>query len=137
MPDPTFVNYSHPQDRTNRRNRRLVASYIGTHYRNRSRPAARKTSHERSPGISIGEGTSDEERQMSDQAQFHVQTFDLATTSSPSTRSASPAIAIGHDGRGLRTDPFDSYPIEFRACIPAAVDYCEYHSTQSCASLTT
>jgi hypothetical protein len=36
--------------------------------------------------------------------------------------------SLGHDRHGFRSDPFSAYPIEFRECIPAAVDYCRYIS---------
>ncbi|KIV81687.1 hypothetical protein PV11_03857 [Exophiala sideris] len=115
MPDPTFVNYSHPQDQNNRRNRQLVASYIGTHFRNRSRPASRRAS-------SIEEGSEPVIR-VGDQPGIQAADFELPREGPSSISARLPATTVPHDRHGLRSDPFYSYPIEFRQCIPAAVDY--------------
>lgn len=34
-------------------------------------------------------------------------------------------IQLPRDRHGFRFDPFNSYPIEFRESIPAAIDYCQ------------
>ncbi|KAI1608489.1 hypothetical protein EDD36DRAFT_448313 [Exophiala viscosa] len=115
MPDPTFVNYSHPQDQNDRRNRQLVASYIGTHFRNRSRPATRRVS-------SVGKASSPE-GQVGDPPRTQAAYFEPPNQGPSSTSAQLPTFTVPHDRHGLRSDPFYSYPIEFRQCIPAAVDY--------------
>ncbi|KAK4937473.1 hypothetical protein LTR10_021925 [Elasticomyces elasticus] len=115
MPDPTFVNYSHPQDQNNRRNRQLVASYIGTHFRNRSRPSSRRV-------LSIEEA-SEPLGQAGDEPGIQAADFELPSEGPSNISARLPATTVPHDRHGLRSDPFYSYPIEFRQCIPAAVDY--------------
>ncbi|KPI42793.1 uncharacterized protein AB675_2033 [Cyphellophora attinorum] len=46
--DP-FVNYTHPKDQTDKAHKKQVAQYIGTHFRNRSRPTKRHVTANR-PG---------------------------------------------------------------------------------------
>ena len=135
MPDPTFVNYSHPHDQTDRRNRRIVASYIGTHYRNRSRPSARKASKaiQASPKYRSGLTPSDEEVPDAKQTILQIRKREHPSNLSPIGSHALPFKVVNHDKHGLRSDPFNTYPIEFRASLPAAIDFCE-NSSSACVA---
>ncbi|KIW69955.1 hypothetical protein PV04_02267 [Phialophora macrospora] len=125
MPDPTFVNYSHPSDQTDRLNRRIVASYIGTHYRNRSRPSARKAAKadELSPKGSPGGLTVEDARPPKGRTLSRSRSRNSSPGSSQASVGSLHPRSLGHDRHGYRSDPFSAYPIEFRDCIPAAVDY--------------
>lgn len=132
MPDPPFINYSHPSEQSNPRNRRKVASYIGTHYRNRSKPSARNALKKAEPLVSKFTKTA-----FVDQDSSNIETAVLpfrkrgSRQSSPSQSGDSPfarllSPTLSHDKHGFRSDPFDAYPIDSRACIPTAIDFCKY-----------
>jgi hypothetical protein len=127
MHKATFINYSHPSDTADRRNRRIVASYIGTHYRNRSRPSARKGL--KSTGSSPPDSIDGLKPQNQTPRSKTTTPRSRSRTSSPKTPSllAQPLV-LDHDRHGYRADPFRAYPIEFRECIPPALDYCLFLS---------
>ena len=113
-PQNFFVNYTHPAQQNDRRRRREVASYIGTYYRNRSKPAA-KREQENSLARDALQEQSGEQPSSTSKA---LQTFDWRLE----PPSVSP-LAL-RDGNGLRIDPFNSYPIELTEGLPKALDYC-------------
>ena len=114
-PQNVFVNYTHPAQQNDRRRRREVASYIGTYYRNRSKPAA-KREQENSLARDAAQQEQSGERPSSNLKA--LQTFNWRLE----LPSVSP-LAL-RDGNGLRIDPFDSYPIEVTEGLPKALDYC-------------
>lgn len=119
-PDNVFINYSHPAEQSDKRNRQEVASYIGTHYRNRSRPAARRQKSVKRPGR--------------DAANDDRKTSELALRSKPKSpqvlswclRSDENSPLRSHDMHGLKVDPFSSYPIPASNRLPEAIEYCQY-----------
>ena len=129
-PQNVFVNYTHPNQQSDRSRRREVASYIGTYYRNRSRPAARRL-HEDSqtrdaPQRELaGTDRASDTRSLQPRPQ-HMFTF----------QSEPPAISplATRDGTGLRVDPFNSYPIRQTDRLPRAIDYCKHSSSRHCSN---
>ncbi|KAK5951464.1 hypothetical protein OHC33_007520 [Knufia fluminis] len=116
-PQNVFVNYTHPGQQNDRRRRREVASYIGTYFRNRSRPAAKReresslargAQHEQAEGLPVASSSS---------RPSALQMFNWRLEPS----GVSP-LAL-RDGTGLRVDPFSSYPIQPTAALPKALDY--------------
>jgi hypothetical protein len=120
-----FITYTHPNQRNDKQNRRKIFSYIGTHYRNRSRPATR-TQLANNPNKSI-----EPSRRLMPIPQDDVEIH-------PNFSRNSPLAQLYRDNSGLRSDPFESYPIEATRCVGGAVDYCTYHPpSQSTNSLLT
>lgn len=117
-PQNVFVNYTHPAQQSDRRRRREVASYIGTYYRNRSKPAAKREQ---------------ENALTRDVPQEHLEGQPAASSISKpralqilNWRLEPPSVSplALRDGTGLRIDPFSSYPIEPTEGLPKALDYC-------------
>jgi hypothetical protein len=106
MPENTWIVYTHPKDRHDKVNRKRIASYIGTHYRNRSKPAARKA-------------VEDANREH---AQLPSQTVSSAAKSCR-TLKRSMVRGIPRDAHGLREDPFANYVVTKTDCVPGAIDY--------------
>jgi hypothetical protein len=100
----TFVNITHPSQRKEAATKTQVARYIGLHYRNRSKPVARK---ENPPN--------DEEGSRRE----------LRALRAKETTGIVPA-SLDRDRYGLRSDPFGVYPIELDDAGTAAVDFCMY-----------
>lgn len=132
MPQPPFIIYTHPSEQSDRQNRRTVASYIGTHYRNRSRPSARKPQVSGEPcsktSTSVASGNDSNHHGGLASLAIRDKKASPRRRSIPQTARSSPTPrlnAITHDKHGFRSDPFSAYPIEFRDCIPAAVDFCK------------
>lgn len=117
QPQNLFVNYTHPDQQGDRQQRQRVASYIGTYYRNRSRPQARRKNELNFVRIDMSKPankhTRDEERQTS-AMQVPNQGLGLQTAS----------LLVIHDTHGFRVDPFNSYPIPYTKNLPQALDYC-------------
>lgn len=131
MRNPTFINYRHPSEQSNRQNRRTVASYIGTHYRNRSRPSARKALNPNDPPTStppaVFSDSGDDIHGEHPSLPIRRQKSPRRPTTASNQHLPAPNLEIVvHDKHGFRSDPFNAYPIEFRACIPAAIDFCKY-----------
>lgn len=137
MPEPTFINYTHPSERSNRQNRRTVASYIGTHYRNRSKPSARNRVKIQNPPTSTSQPSQAVFSGIGGDLHKEFNSLPIRRRKSPrppisASKQHSPATkleVVAHDRHGFRSDPFNAYPIEFRACIPAAIDFCKYYSS--------
>jgi len=133
MPEPTFINYTHPSEQSNRQNRRTVASYIGTHFRNRSKPSARRGIKTHDSQTSTSQPSQAVFSGAGEKTHGELNSLPLRRRKSPqppisASKQHSPAPkleVVVHDGHGYRSDPFNAYPIEFRACIPAAIDFCE------------
>lgn len=128
-PQNVFVNYTHPGQQNDRRRRREVASYIGTYFRNRSRPAAKReresslargAQHEQAEGLPVASSSS---------RPSALQMFNWRLEPS----GVSP-LAL-RDGTGLRVDPFSSYPIQPTAALPKALDYCTLALSSGCCCL--
>jgi hypothetical protein len=111
MGDDLFVNYSSPADLKDRTKRRKVSSYIGLHFRNRSRPLAKKLLKEQSDAVEEVKSEPSEPDKR------------LLAVSKPLLIDGS--VQLPRDGHGIRTDPFATWPIEYKSSIPAAVDYCK------------
>jgi hypothetical protein len=107
MPDNTWIVYTHPKDRHNKANRKRIASYIGTHYRNRSKPAARKAM----------------ENANLEHSQTASQTVALTTKKRERPLKRYTAHSIPRDAHGLREDPFANYLVTKTDCVPGAIDY--------------
>lgn len=115
-PTPVFINYADPSEQNDKRNRRKVASYIGTHYRNRSRPSAKRDSN-------LNSGSSNtQDQQLVKRKPDNVITRPKQITWRIGQHTASPLSV--HDMHGFRSDPFDSYPIPATEKIPKAIEYC-------------
>ena len=116
--DP-FINYSHPGEQISSKNRRKVAQYIGTHYRNRSAPVSRRATAEHrrrllvSPCNEASEVIDEEARRAKSSAHSVV----LAGSSFPTD-------GIPRDRSGTRQNPFGTFPIELNNTIAFAIDYC-------------
>lgn len=111
MVSDTFINYTHPTDLADRTNRRRVSQFIGLHWRNRSKPSARrKIQNRKVHSIDSSQGAHD------------FVYLDLGEDDSledaPTTKSLLP-----RDGRGLRDDPFKMWPIQHHDSIAPALDY--------------
>ena len=118
MSEDTFINYTHPRQQHDKENRKKVATYIGTHFRNRSRPALRNAAK---TAANEGLDTSNETLEPPPTGSG-LETQLLHTT-------------IYRDNHGLRNDPFSSYPIESTDCIPGAIDYCKCFSRHALSRL--
>ena len=115
MAEDTFITYTHPSQQADRRNRRKVASYIGTHFRNRSKPAARKACQRTAAAEPVL--TLPSNRKAPDQILRRNQlTVPFRPPPSP--------LTVPRDTHGLRDDPFSSFPIEITQWVPGAIDYC-------------
>lgn len=109
-----FVNYTHPSQQRDRQQRQRIASYIGTYYRNRSRPTARR---EAELGENTNEGPSSGQLEVQSTTEpLRVLRWRLQSQIMSPFRS--------HDMHGFRVDPFDSYPIPGSDRVPRALDYC-------------
>lgn len=123
-PQNVFINYTNPSQQNDKRQRQKVASYIGTYYRNRSRPAARQ------------------KKEKADAES--VQSYDLSTNRDESSPTVAPdfkpkALQVlswrlqaqatsplkDHDMHGFKTDPFQSYPIPASTRLPQIIEYCK------------
>lgn len=109
-----FVNYTHPSQQRDRQQRQRIASYIGTYYRNRSRPTARREAE-------LGESTN--ESSFSNQLEVQSTTEPLRVLRWR-LQSQITSPLRGHDMHGFKVDPFDSYPIPGSDRVPRALDYC-------------
>lgn len=118
MPGDTFITYTHPSQQYDKKNRKKVASYIGTHYRNRSRPAAR-------PALQSVDAADEKHSSAIEPVPVKNEPGQLGMN------RRKPAANVHRDSHGLRTDPFTSYPIKPSKCIPAAIDYCKLSPTPS------
>ncbi|ETN43052.1 uncharacterized protein HMPREF1541_02210 [Cyphellophora europaea CBS 101466] len=108
----TFINYSHPAQLADRARRRKVSSYIGVHFRNRSRPLVRKQAKEKQ-----------QNEVHCSKAEQAVATLAYQDDASTDTTASETELGVPRDGHGLRNDPFETWPIQARASIPVAVDY--------------
>lgn len=117
MPDDIFITYTHPDQLTNRSNRRRVAQYIGTHHRNRSKPTSRRLAKERARWNFITCPTFSERHQgqASSDSQDEGSNVLLLV----------PVQPVSHDHSGIRVDPFTAFPISHSDAIAPAVDYCK------------
>lgn len=115
-PQDVFVNYTHPSQQRNAQQRQKVASYIGTYYRNRSRPTARRD-------VDLGETGKEERVTSRNEADTQLGPLRVHKWRLQS-QTISPLQS--HDMHGFKVDPFDSYPIPSSDRIPKALDYCEY-----------
>jgi hypothetical protein len=116
MSEDTFINYSTLDDLKEKSKRRKVSSYIGLHFRNRSKPLAKRNARLRT---GIDEAVADAESEgarpaASSQVPRH-----------PQVSLAQSLITLPRDGHGVRSDPFETWPIEFDSSIPSAIDYCK------------
>ncbi|KAK5055203.1 hypothetical protein LTR84_012952 [Exophiala bonariae] len=130
MAQPPFIIYTHPSEQSDRQNRRTVASYIGTHYRNRSRPSARKVQLpgepcSRKPFPVASTNNSDHPSETTSLViRDRKATRGRRSIAHTARSSPTPTLDnIPHDKHGFRSDPFSAYPIEFRDCIPVAIDF--------------
>jgi hypothetical protein len=100
----TFINITHPAQRKDIATRRKVAQYIGLHFRNRSKPVARREANatrSKPPG----------------KARASQRPIRARGVAAPSR--------IYRDLHGFRSDPFRSYPIPDQAGVSEAVDFCK------------
>ena len=109
MPGDTFITYTHPDQQYDKKNKKKVASYIGTHYRNRSRPAARHA-----------DNIVDTDQNANATNASEAVVIDGSSRQLVLNRRKP---AVHRDSHGLRTDPFTSYPIKPTKCVPGAIDY--------------
>lgn len=110
--EDTFITYTHPDQQHDKKNRHKIAAYIGTHYRNRSRPSAKKAAENVTARTSTTSNTfasSATVGKKSSHLVHHNQSF-------PAT--------VHRDSYGLRDDPFTAYPIKATKCVSGAIDYC-------------
>ena len=121
MSDDTFINYTHPDQQIDRANRRRVAQYIGTHYRNRSGPVSRRAAEERArqnllPARTIGE-----------QQQHGRGEPAIGSTQDEAFTILLPELirSVPRDRSGIRVDPFNAFPIGNTDATAPAVDYCK------------
>ena len=112
MVGDTFITYTHPEQQYDKKNRRKVASYIGTHYRNRSRPAERNAAQTDTVVKSPRSGSTSHPRPNEQYDRQLVVNQQYVPTN------------VHRDRSGLRTDPFTTYPIKSTKCVPGAIDYC-------------
>ncbi|KIV96031.1 hypothetical protein PV10_03613 [Exophiala mesophila] len=125
-PTSTFINYSHPSEQNERQNRRTVASYIGTHYRNRSKPSARL---QRDGEKSSIRGQNKPKVEVPSQASaVSVPRLPWQKAASPEEKGLTASKAgdnlyLAHDKHGFRSDPFSTYPIQPRAHLSKTVDF--------------
>lgn len=118
QPQNVFINYTNPSQQSDRRQRQKVASYIGTYYRNRSRPAARREK-EQSNGEPANQGTaSHKARPKIKPKALQVLSWRL--------RTQAPSPLRDHDMHGFKIDPFQSYPITATNRLPQVIEYCMY-----------
>jgi len=111
-----FINYTDASEQTHKHNRRKVASYIGTHYRNRSRPSAKRE-------LAPSNGCSSTQPQQSARSKSgDVQIGSRQIPWRVGPRVVSPLTV--HDMHGFRSDPFDSYPIAVTEMVSKAIEYC-------------
>jgi hypothetical protein len=109
--DP-FVNYTHPKDQTDKAHKKQVAQYIGTHFRNRSRPTRRHVAANR-PGWEF-------------QSNATVDECHVLHQRKPSREQARlQALTVPRDRSGIREDPFAAYPIPQGRGVGRAVDHCK------------
>lgn len=132
MQELRFINYSHPSEQSDPENRRRVASYIGVHFRNRSKPSNRTGF---GPISGEYDDTAVSALDPSESQPYHPYlnwTWKRHSSYRPITQwsqnIASPHSDIFRDTHGIRSDPFYSYPVDFRPSVPRAVDFCK-HST--------
>jgi hypothetical protein len=109
--DP-FVNYTHPKDQTDKAHKKQVAQYIGTHFRNRSRPTRRHAAGNRPSWEFHGNAT------VTDCHALHQRKL-----SQEQARLG--ALTVPRDRSGIREDPFGAYPIPQGRGVGRAVDHCE------------
>ena len=120
QPQNMFVNYTHPAQQGDRQQRQKVASYIGTYYRNRSKPQARRKAEISSAGNSDQRTTNRHAKGIQQQASsMQVLNWRLE----PRTAS----LLSLHDTHGLKVDPFKSYPIPYTENLPKALEYCLFN----------
>lgn len=117
-PQNVFVNYTHPAQQGDRRRRREVASYIGTYYRNRSKPAAKREQESLMAHDAPQEQAEGPSGSNSNSRPKALQMFNWRLE----PPNVSP-LAL-RDGTGLRVDPFSSYPVQTTERLPKALDYC-------------
>lgn len=115
MSHDTFITYTHPDQQNDKSNRKKIATYIGTHYRNRSRPAARKAASGQ-PGTVNSPLTVSAAAGSAATGEWPVR---------PVHQPDQLSVTIHRDSHGFRDDPFATYPIEATKCVSAAIDYCE------------
>ena len=111
MQRPTlFINYSSLDDQQNRTRRHQVASYIGKHYRNRSKPLQQR----------------EEEQNRRASSSVSIQHTRKGSSNHLLLSRAVPSPLDVHDRSGLRSDPFAALPIRQTNRLPKAIDYCMY-----------
>lgn len=106
----SFISYTHPDQQAHRSNRRKALRHVGIHFRNRSRPAARRAAEKRLCGArrSVAKGS--------------------ASGDDGDSRSEAPVVLappLWRDGLAYREDPFAVYPVERSPAIAPALDYCK------------
>ena len=114
MPSDPFINYSHPAEQIFAKNRRKVAQYIGTYYRNRSAPVSRRATAEHRRRLRLSAHAIRDE--LVDEKSTALSVV-LAV-------SPFPSYGIPRDRSGTREDPFAAFPIELNHTIASAIDYC-------------
>jgi hypothetical protein len=111
-----FINYAGDGQQVDPELKTQVSRYIGTHFRNRSKPSGRRISGYRPFQHFISTGLVSKDR------------------SAAKSRDASPSIPsiLYHDRAGLRQNPFLSYPARSSPAVDQAVDHCTHFYLWSC-----
>ena len=123
MNQDVFVNYTNPEQQTDRSLRRRVARYIGTHYRNRSRPMSRLETGHRPGADFITLGIVPEQPGA-----------EVVILSDDEAQLAMATLSMPRDHSGIRQDPFGAYPTRHNNTVGQAIDHCKstfYHENHS------
>ena len=116
MKDAIFINYTHPSERSDKQNRKVVATHVAGEYRR-----SLKRIELRSPGAfrwkDTGVVRSIRDSTETERTAERV----LQPTFVPVRATGCLSASIG----GFRTEDFDSYPIASSVAVTKAVDHCE------------
>lgn len=121
-----FINYTNPAEIKGRNSKRKVASYIGVHFRNRSRPSATAAAAKQLLPRQSGICRHPPKRLLL--LAGPAPDADEETERSPANEYFTATLQLLRDGHGTRSDPFSAWPIEFQPSIPSAIDYCKSHT---------